>query len=117
RPEATGGYAISLRLRAPTATSLRATRKKGVTAALPLLATVSPTVAGGRVVFEVESFDPLTRWHFAYTRTARVAGGRAGAVITPTEGRWRVRAQYIGTLSSSPSASGWTEIAAGSQPR
>jgi hypothetical protein len=110
RPEATGGYAISLRLRSPTATTLRVTRTKG--ASLPLLATVSPTSASGRVVFEVESFDPLTSWHFAYTRTARVAGGRADAVIAPTDGRWRVRAQYIGTLSSSPSVSAWTEIAA-----
>src|SRR5206468_10578576 len=93
----------SLRLRVPTATTLRATRTKG--ASLPLLATVSPASASGRVVFEVESFDPLTSWHFAYTRTARVAGGRAGAVIAPTDGRWRVRAQYLGTLSSSPSAS------------
>jgi len=61
-------------------------------------------------VCEVEQFDPLSGWHFAHATTHRIAAGKAQFTISPTEGRWRVRTRYTGSLSSSPSVSSWAQI-------
>lgn len=110
RPGAAGSYAISLRMRQPTSTAVRVTRAAANRKILSIVARVSPSAKAGRVVCEVEHFDPLSGWHFAHATTHRIAAGQGRFTISPTEGRWRVRARYAGSLSSSPSVSGWTEI-------
>jgi hypothetical protein len=109
RPGATGTYTISLRLRGPTSVALRVTRPKGAGAALTAVGIVSPR-AVGRFVFELEHFDPLSGWHFARATRRTVVAGQARVTIAPREGRWRIRARYTGSLSSSPSLSGWAQI-------
>ena len=113
RPGASGRYVISLRLRRTTSVALRVTGPKGTPrAARTAAATVSPK-AGGRVVFEIEQFDPLSGWHFERAIKRTAAEGRARIVIAPTQGRWRIRARYTGSLASSPSTSVWVQIVAG----
>lgn len=65
---------------------------------------------------EVEHFDPLSGWHFAHATTHRIAVGKAQFTITPAEGRWRIRARYTGSFSSSTSVSSWAEIVSPAAP-
>ena len=116
RPGASGSYAISLRIRQPTSTTVHVTRTTANRKILSIAARVSPPATSGRVVCEVEHFDPLSGWHFAHATTHRVAAGKAHFTISPTEGRWRVRTRYAGSLSSSPSVSSWAEIVSPTAP-
>ena len=116
RPGASGSYAISLRIRQPTSTTVRVTRATANRKILSIAARVSPPATSGRVVCEVEHFDPLSGWHFAHTTTHRIAAGKAHFTINPTEGRWRVRTRYTGSLSSSPSVSSWAQIVSPTAP-
>ncbi len=109
RPGATGTYAISLRIRRPTTVVLRLTRPPGAKGARMVAAIVSPK-AGGRFVFELDQFDPLSGWHFARAMRRSAVAGQARVIVAPSQGRWRVRARYTGSLSSSPSTSGWAQI-------
>jgi hypothetical protein len=111
RPGASGTYVISLRLRRPTSVALRVTRPKGTGVALTAVGIISPPVAG-RFVFELEHFDPLSGWHFVKATRRQVVAGQARVALAPTEGRWRIRARFTGSLSSSPSTSGWAQIVA-----
>ena len=111
RPGATGGYTIGLRVRVPTTVDLRLRHGTGQQQGFRAEAAVAPEVVAGRIVFEVEQFDPLTRWHFVAAATRRIADGRALLVITRPPGRWRVRARYTGTLASSPGVSRWIRFA------
>jgi hypothetical protein len=110
RPGETGTYALSLRLREPTTTTVRLTPTAGDHALVAVAATVAPAVGGGRLVLELERFDPLTQWHFATSVTHRVAAGRTGFTFGPKLGGWRVRVRYGGTLTASPSISDWIEF-------
>src|SRR5262249_10386463 len=58
RPGETGPYGLSLRLREPTSTLIRLTKAEGDTQ-LKLVASVEPATAG-RLVLELERFDPLS---------------------------------------------------------
>ena len=109
RPGATGKYAISLRVRRPTTVVLRLKRPHGAKGTLVAAAIVSPK-AGGRFVFELDQFDPLSGWHFARATRRSAVDGRAYVTVAPSQGRWRVRARYTGSLASSPSTSRWAQI-------
>jgi hypothetical protein len=79
-----------------------------------LLANVRPRV-GGRVLFRIQRYDPVSGWQFfrAYRTRADRRTGRAEATFAPpTVGRWRVRAEFLGTFASSPSQSGFATIKA-----
>ena len=107
RPGASGGYAVSVRLRRPTAVSVRwvgAGAGHGTAAA-----TVSPA-AGGRVVFELQRFDPLSGWHFWRSIKRSLQSGKTRTGVAVGQGRWRIRARYTGSLGASPSTSGWVLI-------
>jgi hypothetical protein len=108
RPAETGPYALTLRLRQPTATAVRL--KAGAQSTLQLSANVHPAVPGGRFVLELDRFDPLSNWQFVATSSHAASGGRTTFSLKPTIGGWRVRVQYHGTLSASPSVSGWINL-------
>jgi hypothetical protein len=105
-PNARGRYILSFRLRVPTATSLRLTPSPG-SRGLSATASIAPKTAKGRVVFELERYDPLSGWHFSRTTTKRIGGGAPRMAIAPRIGSWRIRVRYVGTLTWSPSVSGW----------
>jgi hypothetical protein len=107
RPGETGNYRLSLRLRNPTTTSVALTRRQGALPALSTLARISPGTTTGRIVFELERFDPLTKWHFVKAGKSTLNAGVAQSSILPRPGAWRVRARFSGTLSASPSVSDW----------
>ncbi|HXK16070.1 MAG TPA: hypothetical protein VNH45_16180, partial [Gaiellaceae bacterium] len=107
RPAETGRYALTLRLREPTTTTVR------LTAAGPRLALVTgvrPSGVGGHLVLELERFDPLSDWHFVATVAHAVSAGGTTFTLTPKIGGWRVRARYSGTLSASASVSDWIDF-------
>ena len=58
-------------------------------------------------MFELERFDPLTKWHFVKASKSTLDAGAAQVSILPQPGAWRVRATFTGTLSASPSVSDW----------
>ena len=107
RPGATGRYDVSVRLRRPTTVAVRwasAGAGDGTAAA-----TVSPA-AGGRVVFELQRFDPLSGWHFSRSMKRSLQSGKTRTGVAVGQGRWRIRARYTGSLGASPSTSGWMLI-------
>ena len=71
---------------------------------------VNPGVAGvARVT--VERLDPEFGWQYVRTVNVRVAGGRGSFALGPvTVGRWRVRAEYLGTRDAAPSTSGFAQV-------
>jgi hypothetical protein len=105
-PDASGRYVLSYRRRTPTRTSLRLTPSPG-SRGLSTLATISPKSAKGRLVFELQRFDPLTGWHFTRATTRKTSRAVARVTIAPRIGSWRARVRYAGTLTWSPSVSGW----------
>jgi hypothetical protein len=116
RPGETGTYWVSLRLRRPTTTSVRLAPGTGGGTAMSTVATVSPKSAGGRLVFELEHFDPLTRWHFVLATKRAVGTGGVAFVLVPQAGGWRIRARYLGTLSASASVSDWINFVVDASP-
>lgn len=107
RPTETGAYALTLRLREPTATTVRLA---STGPRLALVTGVRPSGVGGHLVLELERFDPLTDWHFVATVAHAAAPGGTTFTLTPKLGGWRVRARYTGTLSASPSVSEWIDF-------
>lgn len=107
RPAETGPYALTLRLREPTTTTVRLT---ATGPHLSLVTGIRPSGAGGRLVLELERFDPLTDWHFVATVAHAARAGGTIFTLTPRLGGWRVRARYSGTLSASPSVSDWIDF-------
>jgi hypothetical protein len=108
RPAETGLYALTLRLRQPTVTAVRLTAAGQST--LQLSASVHPAIAGGRFVLELNRFDPLSNWQFVATSTHSATGARTTFSMKPRIGAWRLRVQYHGTLTASPSTSAWINI-------
>jgi hypothetical protein len=71
---------------------------------------VSPGVAGTARV-TVQRLDPEFGWQYVRTVNVRVSGGHGGFALGATAvGRWRVRAEYLGTRDSAPSASGFAQV-------
>jgi hypothetical protein len=106
-PGESGRYVISLRLREPTATGVRLAPSGGQTAELAVSANVRPAPSGGRLVLELDRFDPLSGWQFAASATHVIDKGSTTFSLRPAPGSWRVRVHYGGTLSASPSDSAW----------
>jgi hypothetical protein len=71
---------------------------------------VRPAVAGiARVT--IERLDPEFGWQYVRTVDVRVAGGHGSFALGATAvGRWRARAEYLGTRDSAPSASGFKQV-------
>lgn len=108
-----GRYRLRLALRTITSTSITVSgsRRAEVVPGAPVTVTVSvsPTPAGGLVQVRIDRFDPFAGWHFHRVVVARSAGS---AVLwkPPALGRWRVRAFFAGSSTSSPSRSGYAYV-------
>jgi hypothetical protein len=107
---ARGSYRLTRVSRAITRTRAlvegrrRATLPPGATASLS--ARITPGVPGP-VVIIVERFDPVDGWQFS--RRFRVRSGSGTATVgynPPGVGRYRFRAEFLGTRGASPSRSG-----------
>jgi hypothetical protein len=71
---------------------------------------VNPGVAGTARV-TVERLDPEFGWQYVRTVNIHVGGGRGSFALGVTAvGRWRVRAEYLGTRDSAPSTSGFAQV-------
>jgi hypothetical protein len=70
---------------------------------------VDPGVTGTARV-TVQRLDPEFGWQYVRTIDVHLAGGRGGFALGATAvGRWRVRAEYLGTRDAAPSASGFAQ--------
>jgi hypothetical protein len=98
-----GGYRL-LRV-ARTFTRLRIGGGGTVAPGTPvtLQLTLQPGESGPARV-TIERFDPFAGWLFARRMPATIAGG-AGSIVfrPPTLGRWRARAEFLGTRTAEPS--------------
>jgi hypothetical protein len=112
RGRRSGRYRLSLRLRDVTSTAMlisgRHSAEVSPGAFVTLEPNVSPAPSGGRVVLQIDRFDPLTGWHF--NRQLRVSVGAGVSWRPPAAGRWRVRARFLGTSRSSASRSGYAHL-------
>jgi hypothetical protein len=97
------GYVLLRSSRAITRTAISVSRRAGAVR-------VQPAVAGiARVT--VERLDPEFGWQYVRTVDVHVAGGHGSFALGATAvGRWRARAQYLGTRDSAPSASGFKQV-------
>ena len=65
--------------------------------------TLQPAESGPARV-TIERFDPFAGWLFARRMPATIAGGTGSIVFQPpTLGRWRARAEFLGTRTAEPS--------------
>jgi hypothetical protein len=112
-----GRYALSLLVRQITMTSVtfggasRGEASPGQAVAVSAHVTFATT---GRLTLRIERFDPLMGWQFYKRYRLRIGtGGTATAIfVPPTVGRWRARAFYAGTRTTSPSKSGFATLTA-----
>ena len=114
RTGAVGRYTLRRIARTITRTSVTIDGERNATAppgrTVRIGVDVAPGASGpGRV--RIERFDPLTGWLFYRKVRTAASGGSAGVAFTPpTEGRWRARASFLGTLIAAPSESGYAEV-------
>jgi hypothetical protein len=103
-------YVLSLVIRRLTTTTLAASAAEVAPgAAVMLTITTTPRPDSGKVKVQVDRFDPLGGWQFA--RMIEIGVGQGSLTwIPPALGRWRVRATFTGTLTFSPSRSGYANV-------
>jgi hypothetical protein len=71
---------------------------------------VNPGVAGTARA-TIQRLDPEFGWQYVRTVNVHVAGGHGTFALGATAvGRWRVRAEYLGTRDSAPSTSGFAQV-------
>jgi hypothetical protein len=112
-----GTYALRVLVRRITRTTTTlgaATGRLRPRAAVTLRAAVTPA-SSGRVEIQVDRFDPAAGWQFSrlFRVSARADGVAAATWTPPHVGRFRVRASFLGTLSASPSRSGYRPVRVG----
>jgi hypothetical protein len=67
--------------------------------------------SSGAVKVEIQRFDPVFGWQFYRVIETLVSEGSASIQFTPpSQGNWRARAAYAGSLVSSPSGVGYTYL-------
>ncbi len=106
--DAAGGrYTLSRLTRVITATTVTWDGQASLEKAPGSSSTVGVTTtaaAGGRAIVTVERFDPTYGWRFWIRRTIPIAGGHGSMSVPATSiGRYRVRAEFLGTRRHSPS--------------
>jgi hypothetical protein len=111
RDATAGNFTLIRESRTITSTSLSFSSAKAAPGeGLGIDVKVSPA-ASGPVVVEIERFDPVFGWQFYRQETAFVSEGTASVpFIPPAVGRWRAKANYEGSRTSSPSAVGYTYL-------
>ncbi|MGE5691944.1 MAG: hypothetical protein ACM33B_15440 [Pseudomonadota bacterium] len=111
-----GGYGLQVRVRDVTATAIDAAGAQFVEApaaqSVPLNVHVTSASHGGRVVVEIDHYDPLAGWHFATSVGGELdANGGYAVPWTPTSvGHWRARARFVANPYSSTSQSGYVRV-------
>ena len=103
-----GPYSLTLLIREITRTTLRLPGEAVQPGGAVQLRPDVLGAAGGMVELQIDRFDPFTGWYFH--RLARVPVGGSLAWMPPAEGRWRVRARFLGTRTASPSRSGYAHL-------
>jgi hypothetical protein len=103
-PGAKGGwYRVELLVREITSTALAASSDTvPLGATVVLRPQVSPS-STGMVEIQIDRFDPLAGWQFH--RILRVAAGGSVSWRPPSEGKWRARADFLGSITASRSRS------------
>jgi hypothetical protein len=71
-------------------------------APVTLRLTLKPGESGPARV-TIERFDPFAGWLFADRVRTTISGGSGSVVFRPTLGRWRARAEFLGTRTAEPS--------------
>ena len=101
-------YELRLLIRAITRTTLRLEAPIVAPGTAVVLRPEVANATSGTVQIQIDRFDPLTGWHF--NRLLRTAMGTSVNWTPPAEGRWRVRARFLGTIAASPSRSGYARL-------
>ena len=111
-----GSYGLQVRVRDVTATSIAAGGTQYLESppgvGLPLTVQVNAASHGGRVVVEIDHFDPLARWHYASTiqGTVSASGVFSTSWLPPSVGHFRARARFLANPYSSFSESGYVRM-------
>jgi hypothetical protein len=111
-----GAYVLQVRVRDVTSTSIGANNAQFTevppNAAVPLTVHVTAVSHGGRVVVQIDHFDPLSGWQFATYVPGRVdaSGTFTTAWLPPSVGHWRARARFLANPYSSFSESGYVHL-------
>lgn len=107
-------YELSRKTRTITATTatvdgfsrIHALPRRAVT----LGASVRPG-ASGETVLDIQHFDPFAGWlPYRHHRISVVNGQGTYTWTPPSVGRWRIRADYLGTRNFAPSQSGYAHV-------
>ena len=104
---AAGAYALTQHARVVTKTVLKADGRASATVgpgrSVTLAAVTTPDPSGGEVRLRADYRDALAGW--VYRKTWTVPAGSSVLFMPTAVGDWRVRAVFLGTRASSPSAS------------
>ena len=98
-----GRYTVWRVARTLTALRLSTAKHVALGQTVNLALRLSPATSGAARV-TIERFDPASGWHFdRLVKPAIVNGAATVSFVPPTQGRWRARAEFLGTRSSQPS--------------
>jgi hypothetical protein len=111
RDATAGNFTLVRESRTITSTSLSFSSSKASPGeGLGIDVKVSPA-ASGPVTVEIERFDPVFGWQFYRQDHVFASEGSASDPFTPPAvGRWRAKATYEGSRTSSPSAVGFSYL-------
>jgi hypothetical protein len=111
RDATAGNFTLVRESRTITSTSLSFSSAKAAPGeGLGIDVKVSPA-ASGPVTVEIERFDPVFGWQFYRQDHVFASEGSASDPFTPPAvGRWRAKATYEGSRTSSPSAVGFSYL-------
>jgi hypothetical protein len=111
-----GRYTVRPVVRSVTSTGIAINGRREAVISPGQAATVGVGVrppAGGRITIIVQRLDPLEGWQFHRRVTRRTSSGRASLTFVPRRpGRFRARAEYSGSRTAAPSATGFAYVSA-----
>jgi hypothetical protein len=110
-----GAYGLSVSVRELTSTTLSfSSQNVGVGGAVTI--SVHVATAAGPVNVELDRYDALQGWVFARLIHVAVGLSRSASIgwTPPSQGRWRARAAFAGTVTASPSTSSFAFLGVGS---
>lgn len=103
-------YTLKRVSRSITRTRIGVQRKASPGVSVPVSVRVTPK-ASGPVRIVAERLDPLFGWLYLRTWRANASGGTVSVGFTPPSvGRFRFRAQFLGTRGAAPSESGFAAV-------
>jgi len=111
-----GTYGLQVRVRDVTKTTISSNGSAFTEAppgtTLPVTVHVDSASHGGRVLVEIDHFDPIAGWHYATTLTGALdsAGDYAASWLPPSVGHFRAHARFVANPYSSFSQSGYVRL-------